>query len=292
MARRVMTFIALLAMACASQPKPTTQPAPTNPTPAPPPPPTAAKTGSEAVRFGPSALRYVSHQVVHVSQEMQGMTQASDFGLRSFFRVTITGPADSAGYSTTVTVDSIVPDSGSTLPPGLNLGGAKGLSINGRLSPNGEFRNAASTDTTAPGPLTAQIISSFRNFFPRLPAGGATVGATWTDTVTSTERALGSVTVTNISRTHAAAWEQRNGTRCLRLDVTSNFTIQGSGEQFGQTFDISGTGLRSGVDYVAVDGRFMGGEAHDSTNSTISLPIQGMTIPRTQVSRSTVTVLP
>ena len=52
------------------------------------------------------------------------------------------------------------------------------------------------------------------------------------------------------------------------------------------------SGLRSGVDYIAVDGRFMGGEAHDSTSSTINLPIQGMTIPRTQVSRSTVTVLP
>ena len=289
MARRFITSIAILALACSSHPKPEAQPTPTNPTaPPPPPPPAAAK--SEVVRFGPSALRYVSHQVVHVSQEMQGRTQASDFGLRSFFRVTITGPADSSGYATTVTVDSIVPDSGSTLPPGLNLSAAKGLSIAGRLSTSGAFRNAAATDTTAPAQLTAQILSSFRNFFPHLPSGGATVGATWTDTLTATE--LGSVTATIISQNHAAAWEQHNGVRCLRIDVTSNTTIQGSGQQFGQSFDISGKGQRSGVDYVAVDGRFMGGEAHDSTTSTISLPMQGLTIPRTQVSRSTVTVLP
>ena len=242
--------------------------------------------------MGPSALHYVSHQVVHVDQKMQGMQQANDFGLRSFFRVTISGPADSIGYATTMTVDSIVPDSGSTLPPGINLTGVKGLSITGRLTPSGEFRNSVASDTTAPAPTLAQVISSFRNFFPRLPTTGATLGAAWTDTVTSNERAIGNVAVTNISHVHAAAWEQRNGVRCLRLDVTSSYTIQGGGEQFGQTFEISGSGLRSGVDYIAVDGRFMGGEAHDSTSSTINLPIQGMTIPRTQVSRSTVTVLP
>jgi hypothetical protein len=244
------------------------------------------------VRLGPSALRYVSHQLVHIDQEFQGMRQPSDFGLRSFFRVTIAGPADTSGYATTVTVDSIVADSGSTIPMGLNLSGAKGLSFTGRLTPRGEFRNATPSDTTTPAQLLAQIIGSFRNFFPRLPAAGATLGATWTDTVTSNERTAGSVTVTNISRAHAAAWEQHSGVRCLRIDVTSSFTIQGSGEQIGQPFDISGSGLRSGVDYIAVDGRYMGGEAHDSTSMTISLPVQATTIPRTQVSRSTVTVLP
>ena len=50
--------------------------------------------------------------------------------------------------------------------------------------------------------------------------------------------------------------------------------------------------MRSGADYIAVDGRYMGGESRDSTTMTITLPIQAMTIPRTQVSRTTVTVLP
>jgi len=294
---RLLFALAVLATACASHSRPAT-PAPGMPPTAPPPPPPPAppaappRASSEVVRLGPSALRYVSHQVVHIDQEFQGMRQPSDFGLRSFFRVTIAGPADSAGYATTVTVDSIVPDSGSTVPMGLNLSGAKGLSFAGRLRPTGEFRNAVASDTTAPAQLLAQIIGSFRNFFPRLPANGATLGATWTDTVTSNERTAGSVTVTNISHAHAAAWEQHNGVRCLRVDVTSTFTIQGSGEQIGQPFDISGSGLRSGVDYIAVDGRYLGGEAHDSTSMTITLPVQATTIPRTQVSRSTVTVLP
>jgi len=293
---RLLLALAVLATACASHNRPATTAAPATPPSAPPSPPAAspspARGSSEVVRLGPSALHYVSHQLVHIDQEFQGVRQPSDFGLRSFFRVTIAGPADSTGYATSVTVDSIVPDSGSTVPMGLNLSGAKGLSFVGRLSSTGEFRNAVPSDTTTPAQLLAQIIGSFRNFFPRLPATGATLGATWTDTVTSNERTAGSVTVTNISHAHATAWEQHSGVRCLRVDVTSSFTIQGSGEQIGQPFDISGSGLRSGVDYIAVDGRYMGGEAHDSTSMTITLPVQATTIPRTQVSRSTVTVLP
>lgn len=219
------------------------------------------------------------------------MRQPLDFGLRIFFAVTITGPADSVGYPTTVTIDSVAPDSGTTAPMGINLAGAKALSFMGRLTPTGEFRNQTPSDSTAAQSLSP-IVGSFKNFFPRLPAAGLTLGATWTDTTTTSDRAAGTVTVTNISRSHAAAWEDRNGTRTLRLEVASTFTIKGGGEQMGQPFEVAGSGVRSGVDYIAVDGRYMGGESHDSTNMTITLPVQAMTIPRTQVSKTTVTVLP
>jgi hypothetical protein len=231
------------------------------------------------------------HQIIHIEQEFQGMRQPLDYGLRIYFRVTITGPADSAGYPTTVTIDSIAPDSGTTAPMGINLAVAKGLSFAGRLSPTGEFRNQVASDTTAAQSLSP-IVGSFKNFFPRLPAPGLTLGATWTDTVTTSDRAAGTVTVTNISRSHAAAWEDRSGIRTMRLDVASTFTITGGGEQARQPFEVAGSGVRNGVDYIAVDGRYMGGESRDSTSMTITLPVQSMSIPRTQVSRTTVTVLP
>jgi hypothetical protein len=231
------------------------------------------------------------HQVVHIDQEFQGIRQPLDFGLRIYFAVTISGPADSSGYPTTITIDSVAPDSGTTVPMGINLTAAKGLSFAGRLTPKGEFRNQVPSDSVAALSLSP-IVGSFRNFFPRLPVGGLALGASWTDTTTENDRAAGNVTVTSINRSHAAAWEDRNGTRCVRLEVSSEFTIKGNGQQAGQPFEVAGTGLRGGVDYIAVDGRYMGGESHDSTNMTITLPIQAMTIPRTQVSRTTVTVLP
>ena len=81
-------------------------------------------------------------------------------------------------------------------------------------------------------------------------------------------------------------------TRALRVDVLSEFTVKGTGQQAGQPFEVAGAGVRSGTDFVAVDGRYLGGESRDSTSMTITLPIQAMTIPRTQVSKTTVTVLP
>jgi hypothetical protein len=287
---RRLLFVAagITALSCAPKNPPST-PTPVNPPPAPPGAPPPAPT--QTLRLGPSALRYMMHQVIHIDQEFQGMRQPLDFGLRIFFAVTITGPADSTGYRTTVTIDSVAPDSGTSAPMGINLNAAKALSFVGRLTPTGEFRNQVASDSASAQSLSP-IVGSFKNFFPRLPASGLTLGATWTDTTTTSDRAAGSVTVTNISRSHAAAWEDRNGTRALRLEVASNFTIQGGGEQAGQPFQVAGTGVRSGVDYIAVDGRYLGGDSHDSTSMTITLPIQAMTIPRTQVSRTTVTVLP
>ncbi|MEX2157183.1 MAG: hypothetical protein WD773_10125 [Gemmatimonadales bacterium] len=286
----VAAAILVAGIACASRSRPASPPGPAVPPPPPAPPgPPAPRPAAEVIRLGPSALRYVAHQVIHIEQEFQGMRQPLDFGLRIFFGVTITGPADSVGYVTTVTIDSVVPDSGTTAPMGINLAAAKGLSFTGRLTPTAEFRNPVASDTLSAQAL-GPIVGSFKNFFPRLPPGGLTLGASWTDTVVTSDRAAGNVEVRTISRANAAAWEERNGVRCIRLEVLSNFTIQGAGEQGGQPFEVAGTGIRNGVDYIAVDGRYMGGEARDSTTMTITLPVQAMIIPRTQVSHSTVTV--
>src|SRR5688572_9955200 len=128
---------ALLAgsISCGPRTPPAQPPAPDVPPggpPAPPAPPAAPpRGGQEVIRLGPSAMRYVAHQVIHIEQEIQGTRQPLDVGLQIFFAVTIAGPADSSGYATTVTIDSIVPDSGTTAPMGINLGVAKGLSFTG-----------------------------------------------------------------------------------------------------------------------------------------------------------------
>src|SRR6267143_740619 len=196
MRRVLLVAAAVTALSCTPK-TPASAPTPANPPGAPPPPPAPAPppAAPQGLRLGPSAQRYVMHTVIHIDQEFQGMHQPLDFGLRAFFGVTITGPADS-------------------------------------------------------------------------------------------------VTVTSINRVRAAAGEDHNGTRVMRLEVTSNFTIKGSGQQAGQPFEVAGSGVRNGVDFVAVDGRYVGGESRDSTAMTITLPIQAMTIPRTQVSKTTVTVLP
>jgi len=288
MRRLALVAASTIAMACASHTTPS-NPTPTNPAAPPPPPPPPPAT--QTVRLGPSALRYLMHQVVHIEQEFQGMRQPLDFGLRVYFAVTISGPADSVGYPTTITIDSLAPDSGTTVPMGINLGAAKGLSYRGRLSPRGELRNPVPSDSAA-AQAVSPIVGSFRNFFPRVPAGGLTLGAAWTDTTTENDRNAGNITITSVNRSTAVAWEDRNGARALRMEVSTEFKLQGSGQQAGQQFQVNGNGVRGGIDFIAIDGRYLGGESRDSTSMTITLPVQAMTIPRTQVSRTTVTVLP
>ncbi len=291
MRRALLVAAALTALSCTPK-TPSSNPTPANPPGAPPPPPAAPPpVAVQGLRLGPSAQRYVMRTVIHIDQEFQGMRQPLDFGLRAFFGVTITGPADSLGYPTTITIDSIVPDSGTTPPMGINLAVAKALSFVGRLTPKGEFRSQRMSDSVAAQALSP-IVGSFKNFFPRIPPGGLALGANWTDTTTENDRAAGSVTVTSINRTRAAAWDDHNGTRVLRVEVASDFTIKGSGQQAGQPFEVAGSGVRTGLDFVSADGRYVGGESRDSTSMTITLPIQAMTIPRTQVSKTTVTVLP
>ena len=257
--------------------------------PAPAPPPSTR--APELVRLGPSALRYVVHQQIHVEQQFQGQTQTIDRGIRTFLAATIAGPADSVGYSVTFTIDSIVPDSGSVLPPTVNLAAARGLTYGGHLTPAGEFRQDASSDSTL-AQTFAQVVGTFRNFYPRLPPGGLALGAEWTDTVSMSDRAGVDVTIKSISHSRAAAWEQRSGTRCLRLEVSSAYTVVGAGEQGGQPLEISGTGARTAVQFLAVDGRYISGEVHDSSSIVVGLPLQGMTVPVHQISNSTIAVLP
>lgn len=258
-----------------------------------PPAPTAPVTrgGGDVVRLGPSALRYVVRQLIHIEQQFQGQTQVIDRGLRLFLSTTIAGPADSAGYPVTFTLDSIVPDSGSAVPPTVNLASARGLRYSGRLTPTGEFRQTATSDSTL-AQTFAQAVGSFRNFFPRIPPGGLTLGAEWTDTSSTSDRAGVDVTVNSIAHSRATAWEQRNGARCLRIEVSSAYSVAGAGDQGGQPLEVTGTGTRTGVQFVAVDGRYLGGEAHDTSSILVGLPLQGMTVPVRQISHSTITVLP
>lgn len=285
-----LLFVAAICAVTACRPPSAAAPAPA-PVAPPAVTPPVTRGGGDVVRLGPSALRYVVHQQIHVEQQFQGQTQTIDRGIRLFVSSTISGPADSAGYPVTFTLDSIVPDSGSVIPPTFNLATARGLRYTGRLTPVGEFRQTSSSDSTL-AQTFAQIVGAFKNFYPRVPPGGLTLGAEWTDTTSTKDRAGIDVTINAIGHSRAAAWEQRNGARCLRLEVSSTYTVVGAGEQGGQPLEVSGTGARTGVQFLAVDGRYLGGEVHDSSTIIVGLPVQGMTVPVRQISHSTISVLP
>ncbi|PYO73975.1 MAG: hypothetical protein DMD67_14490 [Gemmatimonadetes bacterium] len=209
------------------------------------------------------------HRQLHIQQALAGdQTQSQNIGAKIFVVAAITGPADSVGYPASFAVDV------------------------GRVVPRGDFVNAVPSDSTL-AQAVVQLLGNFRDFLPRLPSEGLRPGAAWTDTVETTQKGGGSeVSRRTITQAVAAEWEDHLGARCLRVVTNHTFRVAGSGKNVGQPFELSGAGTGSSVAYVAVDGRYLGGEAQDSTTLTVRLTVQGVAVPVIQLTRTTVAVLP
>jgi len=284
----------LLSVACGggyrspgNLPAPT--PAPPQPVPAVPPP------GAPGLRFAPGTTRYLVRQEVHIQQDFAGLPPTIDLKYALYLTAAIGAPGDSIGLPATFTVDSIVVDSASRLPPQIDLSAARGFRVSGRLVPTGEFISGP-CDTASAAASLGSLLPRFRNFFPRLPAGGVIPQTSWTDSTKAIDPATcsGGTALTTRSENHRAAttWEDRDGIRALRLETTATYQFNGSGDQGGSPFTLSGSGVGTGVQFLSTDGRYVGGEVRDSSTLTIDLSVQGVSIPRRQLAHTTVTVLP
>jgi len=293
--RRLFVLAAAAGALSCSPKNPSSQPTPVNPPapPAAPPPPGAPRpSGQPGLRLGPSALRYIAHQSLHAEQQLQpGQTQVIERGTRLFLTATIVGPADSSGYRLTFTVDSIALDSGTTLPPNIDLTAARGLVYDGRLSNAGVARITLLSDSTRAAAFV-QLLGLLRTFYPRLPREGLVPGAEWTDTTTADDRAVIDVTRRSVNRSRVATWEDHGGIRALPLDVTASYTLSGKGTQANQPVEVSGAGIETTRHFVAADGRYLGAEDTDSSTLSVTFPYQSVTIPAIRVLRSTVIAQP
>jgi len=299
MTRRLLVTGAALAAACASR----TGAGGSTPAPVAPPPaapaaapvqPMAQPAGrrSDVIHYGPSALRYVVHRRLHIQQGQAERPQAQDLGARIYVTATIAGPADSVGYPATFTVDSIVPDSGTPPPVAENVSKARKLVFSGRLLPRGEFVNAVPSDSVLAQSLV-QLLAGFRDFLPRIPRDGLKPGAAWTDTVEATQKGASSeVSRRAIVRSAAAAGEDYAVAHSVRLEASSTYQVAGAGQNGGQPFELAGSGSSTAVSFIAVDGRYLGGESRDSAALTVRLPVQGIAIPVVQLTHTTVAVQP
>jgi hypothetical protein len=244
------------------------------------------------VRYGPSAVRNVVRRELHIQQGLGEQAHTQDLGTRTFLTVAISGPADSVGYPATFLVDSIVGDSGMPAQIRDNLDRAKRLVFSGRVAPGGELLRAVPSDSVAAQSL-AQVLGGFRDFLPRIPRRGAAPGASWTDTLERKQKSAGiEVTIHAVVHGRAAAWEDYAGTRALRVEGTTAYTLAGSGQNAGQSVEIAGQGAGTGVSFLAADGRFLGAEARDSADLTYRFLNEGVALPVIQVTRTTVTAVP
>lgn len=272
---------------------PAETPAPPTPPAAPAPAPAAAPPPATA-RLAPQHGRFLAHQVVEIHNAFEGLPPRQVIGYRSWFTVTVRDAADTARRLATVfVVDSIVADSGVFLPPTMNLAAARGLTVTGWVAPTGELQDPVYSDSGVVQSLSL-LLGWFRRFFPHLPVDGVQPGREWMDTLITTEPG-GTATVTRTTELRAraaAAWELRPEGEALRLDAAETYQFTGSGDGGGQPLELSGSGMRAGTDYIAADGRYLGGTSRDSVSLTITLPQQGLTIPQRQLGTLSVQLLP
>lgn len=261
-------------------------PAPTALAPAPPP--------LTAARLRPQHGRFLAHQVVEIHNDFSGLPARQVIGYRSWFTVAVRDSADTLHrLATTFVVDSIVADSGVLLPPTMNLATARGLTVSGWVAPTGELQESVFSDSSVVQSLSL-LLGWFRRFFPHLPPDGVQPGREWSDTLTTTEPG-GAATVsrtTQLAARAAAAWETRADGSALRLDAAESYQFTGSGDGGGQPLELRGSGVRHAVDYLAADGRYLGGTSRDSVALTITLSQQGITIPQRQLGTLSVQLLP
>ena len=291
--RPLFCSIVLLTAACGGG----TQAPGGGPAPAPAPgaaPPTAPTSRTPTLQLAPGTTRYLVRQDVHIQQDFAGLPPTVDLKYALYLTAAIGSPRDSTGWPTTFTVDSVTVDSGSQLPPQINLGAARGIQVNGRLASTGEFVSGP-CDTSAAAASLGNLLPRFRSFFPRLPAGGVAPQTSWTDSTTASDPANCSggaaIATRSENRRAATTWEDRSGVRALRLEITATYQFSGSGEQGGSPFTLDGSGVGTGVQFLASDGRYVGGELRDSSTLTIDLPVQGISIPRRQIAHTIITVL-
>lgn len=244
------------------------------------------------LRYSPGVTKYLITQRHHVDQQLPTGDQVQEIGLKTYVTAVIIGPAQPRGYAVSLTIDSMLADSATVLPPTVDLQSARGLRYDGWLSPSGQLIDPRPSDGTVAKNL-AQLFGGFRTFFPRLPSAGVAPGVKWSDSTEATDT-TGTAVVVDRSVSHYATgdWESSSGVRQLGIQVSGDFTVSGSGAAGGATFALSGTGTHAGTLQFSAAGRFLGGSTVDSSGIVITFDPQGMAIPRHQISRTNISVLP
>jgi hypothetical protein len=246
-----------------------------------------ARPVAQTVKYtaGTSRFRAVSH--VHQRQEIQGNVQDGNYLLEYFLTTTLT-PDQADGLRLGFTIDSVRAEGGLVTPA--EMARAKGIQMSGILNPDGRVTQFAG-DSALSGQLQS-IGSAAKQFLPRIPPDGAAPGAQWSDTTEVATTAPTQLSIRSVNERRVVEWTQYAGQRSLRMEVASQYTLTGTGQQMGQDFSLSGTGIKTATQYLSADGHYLGATSSDSSSVNVTLSAMGMTFPSTQVRSDTVAVLP
>ncbi len=199
-------------------------------------------------------------------------------------------PEASGGYRIDIGLDTLWVDSMGAVTRAL-ADSARGTRWTGHLAPSGHLSEFEPDRSSAYG---ERLRTVFARLFPVLPGGGVRSGEAWTDSTSRPWQLIPAVQATEDRNASYAAggWQMERGEQVLPLTSLASYTVQGSGEQFGQAMDIGGGGLARGTHEITVDGRLLTASVSDSVRLVITLPEVGQTVPMTVKGHYTLQRLP
>jgi len=159
----------------------------------------------------------------------------------------------------------------------------------GTLSPDGHFSELTTDRTT---PVGEQLRGMLPSLFPVLPAGGAREGATWTDSASSSIRAMAFDVKENahISSRAVADTVRLGGRNGLRIESDVTFSRSGGGSQFGQAVEVQATGKRQVTSRLRPDGVVTETRGVESSDMTLTIPAVGQSLPVKQTATFSLTL--
>jgi len=282
-------LLSLAVLGCASGPSTTGGPGTPSPQPSPPPPggtpaPTRGGITYAAVRDAGYALE--RHDSLTI-QLPGGATQQQLIDRTAYLRVSLV--PDTAGYTATVTLDSVEASVGGVPAAPDSVLPARGTHWTGHLSPDGRLSELKADRSTTVGD---QVGSTLRTLFPNLPPGGVAAGMSWTDTTDVPLRADAfNATERSITSYHATESDDPRAKKALKLESTGEYQRSGKGSQYDQQMEMTASGNRRAVHYLNSDGTLAAAHGSDAGDLTITIPAVGQTVPVKQTGTFSITAL-
>lgn len=233
--------------------------------------------------YTPGTAQYRITTATTTSQEMQGQKQ--EFSLNSEQKVSVTvGKANKDSLPLSIVLDSIVQNT--TAPGAPDVTKLVGMKLDGTMSPQGKLY-ASSVKTMDGADAVNQASEGMKRFLPRLPAMIRN-GASWIDTVDVTlPTANGAEVHRSAIVTYTVMGDTAiGGQKAWKIAIDSKAKITGKGNQMGADFTIDGGSAGKGMTYVSPNGWFVGVDAQETQELTVTVEAAGMVIPVVTTTRT------
>lgn len=244
----------------------------------------SAQAQSASFAYAPGASQYRVQSTTKIVQEVSGQTTEGELNTSHLLTLAIGRKAKDT-LALTYTWDSArVSTSGGIPAPDLSR--VSGTQAAGFASVTGKMYSFDPGKAAAEG---MPDMAEFEMFLPVVTPADKKVGQSWVDTLTVNGNRGGlQVNTTIIVTSKMAGDTAYAGEKSWRIHRTLTFTVSGAGEQQGMALVIEGTGSGERTDYITSKGVYLGSALTQTSKSTVSLPVNNMTIPMTTTVTSKV----